>query len=180
MADDKTRFNEISNELNSSNSDRGVAVLGGGLVEGQLQRLLLHALVKSKDVSRFIKRATLSNLQTLGLAVGILPPDLYSDLRAISRIRNNFAHKVEVVTFDDHLVAGLIKGLIAPKRFPEISGGPMPLSEGKFAKTIDELPLRLQFICGVASTSLTLEHLENEIRPFAVSKRFYVSPNKDA
>ncbi len=87
MADDQTRFNEISEELNSSNSDRGVAVLGGGLIEGQLQRLLLHALVKSKDVSTFINRATLSNLQALGLAVGILPPDLYSDLRAISRIR---------------------------------------------------------------------------------------------
>lgn len=167
-------FNSIRDELNAAPSDRNTAVLGGAFVEGLLKSLMRHALAPSKRVRDYIEKAQVSHLQTLALGVGLVPADLYTDLNLISKIRNSFAHTIEARTFDQEPIAGYVSNLVAPIRFGNLQGAPTFDANGEQAKTVRDLPRRMQFITAVVGAGTTLEHLLSEITPFKESSRFYV------
>jgi DNA-binding MltR family transcriptional regulator len=47
----------------------------------------------------------------LGYMLGLLAPATYKDLLTINKIRNEFAHRLTVKTFDDPPILGWIKGM---------------------------------------------------------------------
>lgn len=168
--------NHITAELNATSSDRVAAVLGGSLIEGLVKNLLSHVLVSNKNVKNLIASAEANELQTIAFSMGLLPADLYTDLRNIAKIRNKFAHTIEAQTFDQPEIANIVTSLIAPSKFGNIQGVPVKLSSGEKAKKIKDLPLRNQFISAVIAASVTLQHIQDESAPFIESKRFYVDP----
>lgn len=168
--------NHITEELNNTNSDRAVAVLGASLVEDLLKSLLLKITAKSKEFAGFVNRSPSSALAELAYAFGIVSKDLLSDIRFILKIRNEFAHSWNQLAFNHEKIAPHIPNLIGPKRFGPIKGPKPDLRQGKVASRITDMPNRMIFISAVITVSTTLEHLQSEIAPISASSRFYVDP----
>lgn len=175
-SDDKLISNKVQQELNAPNSDRGVAVLGGCIVEAALQELLSHILIKTSETSKFIERSNASTLRMLAYSTGVIPKELHDEIFQLARIRNSMAHNFKNESFDSPELAKLIDNLVAPSRFGKLIGTPFNIEGGKIAQTIKDLPRRMQFIASVAAVTTTLEHLKSEHRSFQESKRFFIDP----
>jgi hypothetical protein len=174
--DDALLFNKIVKELNATSSDRAIAVLGGSVVEAALRTLLLHHLAAHKDVTSYINRATISTLRTVAFGCGLIPQDLYADLKAISTIRDTMAHDYVQRSFDEPGIAAVIGRLIGPTRFGKLSGAPFKTETGVVASTLRDLPRRFQFVACIAAAATSLEHISAESSQIQESRRFYVEP----
>ena len=167
-------FNRIKDEVNAATSDRAVAVVGGSIVEASLRDLLHHALVSSRDVSDYIDRATIGPLRKVAFGIGLLPLDLYQELKLIADVRDHLAHRYEQKSFDEHPMADAIDKLIAPARFGEIQGEPVRLPDGRLATTVAQLPRRWRFIAAVAAASTTIQGIQETATKTSVSVATYL------
>lgn len=86
-------------------SNRAVAVVWPTIVENRLSDALRAYMRKDKKVAQkmFEQNGALSNFGNkilLGYMLGLYEDDLRHDLDQLRRIRNSFAHKVEITTFE--------------------------------------------------------------------------------
>lgn len=169
----KPLANQIVDELNSSGSDRAVAIVGASLIEDLLKRLLIKFAVKSRDFEQFIERSSSANLLIVSYAFGLIPGDLKHDINFILKIRNKLAHEWKQRSFDDFEVGKLVDSLKAPQNFGNIKGEPVKIDSGS-TRSLLELPRRIQFISTVVAASTTLEHITSERAKLSASTRFYL------
>lgn len=89
--------------------DRSTAVIGGAFVEAALQEALVDHLHKDKSITKelFHPNNALGAFQTkirLCKLTGIYGDPAFKDLIRMCRIRNEFAHRPEISSFDDQPV----------------------------------------------------------------------------
>jgi DNA-binding MltR family transcriptional regulator len=165
-------------ELYTANSDRAVAVIGGGVVEKVISDLLLHTMASNKDVEEFLKNSEFSDHQKIALGLGLIPLELYKDLKMIAKIRNKFAHDITITNFDQSPITDFVRELTAPQKFGNLQGEPVPTNSGVFAKTLKDLSNKMQYICAIVGASTTIQHIQNETKKLEISSRFYIDPTR--
>jgi DNA-binding MltR family transcriptional regulator len=100
-------------------SDRAVAVVCTSILDNRLTALLKAALKQDERVLPELFRSTgpLGSFGTkirLAYVLELIPEGIYEDLLKITRIRNDFAHKVTIKSFeDDDAVRNRIQALRA-------------------------------------------------------------------
>jgi mannitol operon repressor len=115
---------QFLNELHDE-TDRGAAVLGAAFLEEYLQRLIKAFLVDHSKSSDLFDGAspplgTLSAKIAAAFAMGLVTADERQELDLIRKIRNEFAHELEGLSFEDDLICNLCNKL----KFPEKLGLP--------------------------------------------------------
>lgn len=168
----------VKAELNTANSDRAVAVIGGGVVEKVLFNLLSHTMASNKDVEEFLKNSEFSDHQKIALGLGLIPLELYKDLKLIAKIRNKFAHDISITNFEKSPIADIVRELRAPAKFGKLQGDSVPTASGVAAETLKDLPYKMQYIVAIIGTSTTIQHIQAETMSFQISSRFYIDPTR--
>ncbi|TAL81950.1 MAG: hypothetical protein EPN75_03315 [Beijerinckiaceae bacterium] len=99
-------------------SDRSAAIVAASILEGLLERVIIHRL-KNKDTNLigqlFSNRGPLSDFHSkilIASAFGIIGRNAELDLNRIKTIRNVFAHAVHPVSFDTPEIHEEIGGFI--------------------------------------------------------------------
>jgi DNA-binding MltR family transcriptional regulator len=82
-------------------SDRGLVLINATIIDELLRKYLLAHLVKHKDMEKLFNGigaplGSFSSRILFSFAVGLLAEDEYRELNLIRKIRNKFAHSVEV------------------------------------------------------------------------------------
>lgn len=97
-------------------SDRAVAVVGTAIVENRLTSLL-KAAMKQDDIvfnDLFHPSGPLGSFGTkirLAYLLCLIHEDVYKDLVIVAKIRNAFAHRVAIKSFDDQMIKDNIHNL---------------------------------------------------------------------
>lgn len=103
-------------------SDRGSVIVGASMLEHLLEKLIRKKLFAATKGSR--KESTKSLFERNGpfssfwsninftYALGIIDEDIYNSLELIRKIRNEFAHNYDMVSFDDTKISNKMKKLI--------------------------------------------------------------------
>lgn len=99
-------------------SDRAVAVVCLAIVENRLTDLLKAAMRKDEKTQEelFNPSGPIGSLGTkikLAYMLGLIHADVYSDLRLVTKIRNEFAHSVRITSFDEPSIKRRISSLHA-------------------------------------------------------------------
>src|SRR5260221_7208201 len=99
----QTLLRQVKDEMDGS--DRAVAVVGGAFVEEQLTLLLKSRMVKNEKVTKeiFGRGRAFSDFGAkvdFGYLNGLYSGRAYKELNTIIRIRNDFAHQLELNSFD--------------------------------------------------------------------------------
>ncbi|WP_263602363.1 hypothetical protein [Chryseobacterium sp. PET-29] len=101
-------FLTIRNEL-TKESDRGCVLLASSHLDFMLEKLLYSKLIGSKKQKKQIfdfngPLGTFSSKIIMSYSLGLLPPLAQQDVQTIRKIRNEFAHSVEMISFDQESV----------------------------------------------------------------------------
>lgn len=103
-------------------SDRGLAIVAGSLLDEILSMLLRAFLVRdvqNSDDELFGSQgafATFSAKIKVAFALGLISSDERRELDTIRRIRNDFAHQLGALSFDDPSVRDRCGALVLPER----------------------------------------------------------------
>ncbi|MET4451226.1 hypothetical protein [Bradyrhizobium sp. RT3b] len=98
-----TKYRHAMNEI-PKQRDRGAAIIATSILEEHLleaiqSRLERHAQVEGKVFSGYGPLASFSARIDMGLLLGLYPETGHKRLHLIRRIRNNFAHSMQPITF---------------------------------------------------------------------------------
>lgn len=108
----------ILTELQSQ-SDRGAAIVGVAFLDDKLRKVTEFAF--PEPLSRRKQRALFGPTAPLGTydakirlasALGLLPDEVVGDLQLLGRIRNRFAHDLDIREFSHPVIAPLCEQLI--------------------------------------------------------------------
>ncbi|NBW10485.1 MAG: hypothetical protein EBR82_20895 [Caulobacteraceae bacterium] len=103
---DLQNFNRIMNSVRTSeHSDREVAIISVSVLEAELRALLCTKLTPDADQHEplFGLERPLAGFTAriaLGRALGLLDAELVNNLKMAARVRNEFAHSMEEMSFD--------------------------------------------------------------------------------
>ncbi|WP_215779878.1 MltR family transcriptional regulator [Paludibacterium sp. B53371] len=100
----------------TNESDRGCALFAAAFLDKALSDLLYLSLVADKRIEKdlFEGTAPLSSFSArikLAFYLGKISKECRADLDTIRRIRNEFAHHAELISFDDQSIAGRCRNL---------------------------------------------------------------------
>ena len=127
-------------------SDRGLAIVAGSLLDEMLSMLLRAFLVRDVqdwDDELFGSQAAFATFSAkikVAFALGLISSDERRELDTIRRIRNDFAHQLGALNFEDASVRdrcgalGLPERLYVPERIPlrESTDEPLPVLDLTF------------------------------------------------
>jgi hypothetical protein len=140
----------------SRQTDRGLAIVGGAIVQGALKELILRTFTR---VTGTIKNmfepdgalAAFASQIRLAYALGLIDHATYNDLELVRKIRNKAAHYVhwsdkdsepeELVTFQNKTIRQWALTLSCPLTFANTSKDPRE----RFECTCQWLSTRLQY-----------------------------------
>lgn len=93
-------------ETLSPESDRGCALMAAAFLDSRLATLIRKKLVNEpKTVQQFLEfngvAGTFSSRIDFCFLTGLIPKSVQSDLHLIRKIRNEFGHRVEPITFEN-------------------------------------------------------------------------------
>ena len=150
-------FAALHTELYGPGSDRGIAILGANLLDNALKFTLISRIKpkRDKEVNKIF--GDHRQLHTLELKIimvynlDVLGDKTRSNLEAVTKVRNVFAHAVSPISFDSTAIAEVCKGL-------KLSQNLLPFLSTDF-KTPKE---RYVGICDVISTILVDLSVTNE------------------
>ena len=99
-------------------TDRGAALVGAALIDQRLERLLKFHFIECKESKEVLSggNAPLGSFSSrikIAFCLGLITELEYKECDYIRRIRNEFAHKVHGLTFNDNKVHDLCKNLKA-------------------------------------------------------------------
>lgn len=108
-------FIAFRNEL-TQESDRGCALYAAAYLDKAISDLLSRSLVMNKEIEKdlFTGTAPLSSFSSrinFAYYLGKLSPSMRRDLNLIRKIRNDFAHSAEHLTFESEKIANRCKEL---------------------------------------------------------------------
>lgn len=137
--DEKEAFYEVYD----LGPDRSRAVVLVAMLENRLNDIFRALLRENKAIwnELFQTSGPLGNLGVklrLLYMLGILPNGAYKDLIAFSKIRNEFAHKPKVRTFDDQPVCDFVRNLTTWKTFQDARDGLRAAADPELADTVME------------------------------------------
>jgi hypothetical protein len=113
-----------------SQSDRGVAIMGGAFVEERVRQAILHRLRPLSKTMRdrlFNGDRPLSSFSAkidLGFALGLYGPVTRADLDRVRRVRNIFAHSLAPCDFSRADIEDLVTKICLPERIKKVEGDP--------------------------------------------------------
>jgi len=96
--------------------DRGIAISLPAIVDNRLTSILKAIMLPDEKLLNelFQPSGALGNFKTkisLVYLLGIVNKEMYQDLSAINKIRNYFAHRLEIKRLDQHPIDAWIKGM---------------------------------------------------------------------
>lgn len=112
-------FDEFDKEV-KSNSDRGIALISGSIIDNLLADLLKSFFIKKDN----IEKQLLNPGQTLGtfdakikmaFYLGLISEDEYQNLSLIQKTRNRFAHQVINISFENEAIVNICSNFKIPK-----------------------------------------------------------------
>ena len=145
-------FMTILGEMDGT-SDRAAAIVSAAFVENNLALALIsrfHQLKLVEQEHLFKNLGSLSDFAgkiDLGYALNIYGPLVRDDLNNVRRIRNAFAHELEVRNFDHPDVAGLCDTLHAPSQLDTAAHPKLPKQRTHremYSDTVDHLATRFR------------------------------------
>jgi hypothetical protein len=115
--EDTKYFSEFLAEFQKE-TDRGAALVGAALIDTRLKAVLRSHFLNSKVVEELIEGGsaplgTFSSRIKLAYALGIITELEFGECEIIRRIRNDFAHGVHGLTFQDQKLSDLCNNLKA-------------------------------------------------------------------
>ena len=152
-----TQWRDVTHEMDNSN-DRTAAIVAAGFVEHNLAVAILTRLRElTPDQQKTIFEGQYAVLNAfsakiqIGFALGLLNVDVKKDLDALRRVRNEFAHRLDVRSFDHDDVKDECDSLIGPKYLAWAAHKPIvPKRRDKFLNTaahlIDRFALEARYI----------------------------------
>jgi len=115
-------------------SDRGAALISATLLEADLRSLIAAFLIEDEDeINRLLGSDEYWDcpLGTFGARIraayclGLISRDEFHDLGIIRRVRNNFAHELDTMSFGDEQIRNRCNSLRIAQRLPtHISSSP--------------------------------------------------------
>ena len=119
-----TDYNKIVEEFKNE-SDRGAAVLAGSLVENYLAMYLKSNMIDDQKIDDlfhgFGPFSTFSQRCESAYAFGLITIKQKKILSKIKDIRNHFAHKPFIATFEEPPISDLCKSISIKELLPETS-----------------------------------------------------------
>jgi DNA-binding MltR family transcriptional regulator len=112
-------FEIIKREI-IAQTDRGAAVLAASLLDEHLKWAIdrLFVEMSNKDAKSIFDGtgplSTFKGRTDICFALGVIDQACRRDLGIIGRIRNRFAHRVEVITFNEPTISSLCEQLLLP------------------------------------------------------------------
>ncbi|MFD2871689.1 MltR family transcriptional regulator [Mucilaginibacter ximonensis] len=97
-------------------TDRGCALMAGSFLEFELQKLIASKLVGTSKVINELfdfngPLGTFSSRIKMSYSLGLISKETKMDLDIIRKIRNEFGHKYESITFESPSIKSLINNL---------------------------------------------------------------------
>ena len=158
---DETKHYPIIDEIEKKQTDRGAAIMAAALLEGYLLKAIGTRLFVEGEYNNNIRKqfcgidgalGSFGSRIHAGFLLGLYLQDAHSDLQSIARIRNYFAHRSRVLTFEHQDIKRLCKQFILIRRIAHAqmmttakSGSPPP-TINKIATFVNNQPMRWQFI----------------------------------
>jgi len=106
-----SKLEAAENELKGE-SDRAAAIVGASIIESQLEDLLTKAMIPDTQTTSLFDGhgplSTLSAKTSIIESVGFLPKDVCTDLHLLRKIRNEFAHQHENLSFESPKISAWI------------------------------------------------------------------------
>ena len=109
---DRQAFYDAIAEIRATSSDRAAGIVAASFLENQLTTAIQNRMHPHDKIipKLFRPSGPLGNFGTkidLGFSMGIYSEELHRELTTIKKIRNEFAHKMEIHTFDAQSIAAL-------------------------------------------------------------------------
>jgi DNA-binding MltR family transcriptional regulator len=118
MKQREPEINDLSRFLNLFNkeSDRGAALIAASFLDNSLKEIIEAFLIESKSSKELIDGfnapiGTFSSRINLANSLGLLMEDEYSLLHSLRKIRNEFGHEWDEVTFESRSIKNKIQNL---------------------------------------------------------------------
>lgn len=119
----------------SSETDRGCALMVSSFLENELERVLINKLVGDTNFKKDLfsysgPLGSFSSKIRLSYSLGIISKDIMRNLDLIRKIRNEFGHDYNPITFESSKISNRVfdltesfylKGEVKPRRFFENS-----------------------------------------------------------
>lgn len=128
---------ELDKEIENQ-SDRAIAIVSASILDVQLRNILLEYMIKEKDINKdlFEGNSPLSTFSSKIKAcyyLGLISEDEYKNIDTIRKIRNDFAHQLINISFDNNQSIKdrcrnlyIPKNMYIPKSFPIPKDGKLP------------------------------------------------------
>jgi hypothetical protein len=127
-------YSHLHNEVLRRESDRAVAVLGPAYADAILEDLLRAFLIEGKSADALLAvegaLGTFSSRINLAHALGLIRDSTHHDLELLRRIRNDFAHKVDLHSLEEEPSQNRTREFAAFKRWDPPPNE--PTSRGRF------------------------------------------------
>jgi hypothetical protein len=125
-------------------SDRGAALVGVAYLDDQLKGLFKAKMLDESKIAELLEGygplSTLSARADVAYGLGWLGPKTYRDITLLRRIRNDFAHAHEPLTFSTQAIQQRCDQL----ELPQAIGGHLSDSKTKFLFTVSMLAFRIE------------------------------------
>lgn len=137
--EDFLSYDELHAFLNKKDSDRAKAIVLAAMIENHLTASLKYAFREDAKIwnELFQPSGPLGDFGTkvrLAYMAKYIDSNLKNDLLIIARIRNEFAHKISVKSFEDQPVRDLIKNMYSYKVVVRIAEK-KPDAKNKYGRT---------------------------------------------
>jgi len=143
--------NDFSKQYDGE-SDRASAILASSFLDNCLENFLKEKLADHKIKDNLFKGygplSSFSARTDIALLLGLIPEHIYQDLKIIRKIRNEFAHSTEQISFSKGKIKDFVSNLQLAKGYPR-SDGSLRVINGA----------RQQFLSAI---SWALIHIETE------------------
>lgn len=110
--------------------ERSTAIVGAAMLDGALTHALRATLVPGKAVKRLLDDGpgglSFAAKIDVAFAAGVIAKGAWEDLHTIRRVRNNFAHNLQVRSFRERSVANLCTRLASARDTASHSLKPEP------------------------------------------------------
>lgn len=146
-------------------TDRAAAVLGAAYLDSLLEQLLSHYFIHDSVVEQLLKTdgplGTFSARINASFALGLIPPGVQRDLHLVRKIRNAFAHKLGVHSFEESPFRDWCAEFAILKTFPDYRSWVRP---GDLYRRIFELAL--SFLMGEINTRIKATDHKAVAKPY--------------
>lgn len=147
-------------EVLQGESDRACAVLGAAHLDYLLAKAILKRMPQGEELAERLFHepnaplGTFSSRTDLAFAMGLIDSDTRSDLVTVRKIRNGFAHDLQIHSFHENdsvrdRCQSLNRGLAFAKRFQEPDRTNLMSPRNLFISTIVELQDEFRVLAGL-------------------------------